>query len=116
MSFAKDFTAPLSCPQFTGYSGGSSPIGTVLHCVTHNAIKCKPEPGKKLSITLTVVAIPKEGWAYSHWKKPKGNAKSGRLAESQPLFEVSKRFSGGGSSVIQSVKMFQFFRYCCAFF
>jgi len=35
---------------------------------------------------FTVVAIAKEGWVHSNWKKPKGNQKHPKNPEAKNLF------------------------------
>ena len=111
--FVRDFARPLSASMYTGYSSGSTSLGSVLHCVTHSRIYCDIKDhakNTKPSPCFTVIRVVQPGWCYSPWKKPKAGTKGTRGSDSKPLFEVGRKEQDGPISVITSLKMFQFER------
>lgn len=60
--------------------------------------------------SLTVVAIPKEGWCYAPYKKPKKGAKSVRDPDARPLFEVSDIADRNGQRAIAALQVYSFKR------
>jgi hypothetical protein len=60
--------------------------------------------------SLTVVSIPKEGWCYAPYKKPKKGAKSVRDPDARPLFEVSDIADRNGQRAIAALQVYSFKR------
>lgn len=60
--------------------------------------------------SMTVVAIPKEGWCYAPYKKPKKGAKSVRDPDARPLFEVSDIADRNGQRAIAALQVYSFNR------
>ena len=60
--------------------------------------------------SFTVVAIPKEGWCYAPYKKPKKGAKAERSADTRPLFEVCDVAERNGQRAIAALQVYSFTR------
>lgn len=60
--------------------------------------------------SMTVVAIPKEGWCFAPYKKPKKGAQSVRDPDTRPLFEVSDIVDRNGQRAIAALQVFSFKR------
>ena len=60
--------------------------------------------------SMTVVAIPKEGWCYAPYKKPKKGAKAERAPDTRPLFEVCDVAERNGQRAIAALQVYSFRR------
>jgi hypothetical protein len=60
--------------------------------------------------SMTVVAIPKEGWCYAPYKKPKKGAATVRDPDTRPLFEVCDIADRNGQRAIAALQVYSFRR------
>jgi hypothetical protein len=90
-----------------------TPVGVTTHCMTNCGIYCQREDMDKNKghVSVTIVAIKHEGWAFAPWKKPKNSSvKVAKDPNAKKLAEVDKQSSVGGQLVIGSVRTFLFAR------